>query len=75
MSAPVGAAVLVLALMGALIGLIVWGFTVDARTRRPSGSSLPLAAIPAVMIIGVLAALYQRIKQIRGGEEDAAAQY
>ena len=34
-----------------------------------------LAAIPVIVIIGVLAALYQRIKQIRGGEEDAAAQY
>ena len=34
-----------------------------------------LAAIPVVVILGVLMALYQRIKQIRGGEEDDAAQY
>ena len=72
---PVGAAVLVLALMGALIGLIVWGFTVDAADAPPIGVVIAIAAIPAVMIVGVLAALYQRIKQIRGGEEDAAAQY
>lgn len=72
---PVGAAVLILALMGALIGLIVWGFTVDAADAPPIGVVIGLAAIPAVMIIGVIVALYQRIKQIKGGEEDAAAQY
>lgn len=71
---PVGAAVLVLALMGALIGLIVWGFTIAPEEAPPIGVIIALAAIPAI-IIGVLTALYQRIKQIRGGEEDAAAQY
>ena len=34
-----------------------------------------LLAIPGVVIIGVLLALWQRIKQIRGGEEDAASKY
>ena len=72
---PVGAAVLVLALMGALIGLIVWGFTIAPEEAPPIGVIIALAAIPAIIIIGVLTALYQRIKQIRGGEEDAAAQY
>ena len=72
---PVGAAVVMLVMLGALIGLIVWGFTVDAADAPPIGVVIAIAAIPAVMIIGILAALYQRIKQIRGGEEDAAAQY
>ena len=72
---PIGAAVLILALMAALIALIVWGFTVAPEEAPPIGVIIALAGIPAVMIIGVLAALYQRIKQIRGGEEDAAAQY
>ena len=72
---PIGAAVLMLALMGALIALIVWGFTMDAADAPPIGVVIALAAIPAVMIVGVLAALYQRIKQIKGGEEDAASQY
>ena len=72
---PIGAAVLMLALMGALIALIVWGFTMDAADAPAIGVVIALAAIPAVMIVGVLAALYQRIKQIRGGEEDAASQY
>lgn len=72
---PVGAAVVVLAMMAAFIALIVWGFTVDAAEAPPIGVIIALAAIPVIVIIGVLTALYQRIKQIRGGEEDAAAQY
>ena len=72
---PVGAAVVMLVMLGALIGLIVWGFTVDAADAPPIGVIIAIAAVPAVMIIGILAALYQRIKQIKGGEEDAAAQY
>ena len=72
---PVGAAVVVLAMMAAVLALIVWGFTVDAADAPPIGVVIGLAAIPVIVIIGVLAALYQRIKQIRGGEEDAAAQY
>ena len=72
---PVGAAVVMLVMLGALIGLIVWGFTLDAADAPPIGVIIVIADIPTVMIIGILAALYQRIKQIRGGEEDAAAQY
>ena len=72
---PVGAAVVVLAMMAAFIALIVWGFTVSPEEAPPIGVIIGLAAIPMVVIVGVLAALYQRIKQIRGGEEDAAAQY
>lgn len=41
----------------------------------PLGLMLFLLAIPGVVIIGVLLALWQRIKQIRGGEEDAASKY
>ena len=72
---PIGAAVVILALMGAFIGLVVWGFTVDAADAPPIGVIIAIAALPAIIIIGVLAALFQRIKQIRGGEEDAASQY
>ena len=72
---PVGAAAVVLAMMAAFIALLVWGFTVSPEDAPPIGVVIALAAIPVIVIIGVLAALYQRIKQIRGGEEDAAAQY
>lgn len=72
---PVGAAAVVLAMMAAFIALIVWGFTVSPEDAPPIGVIVGLAAVPVVIIIGVLAALYQRIKQIKGGEEDAASQY
>ena len=72
---PVGAAVLVLAMLAAVIALIVWAFATDPADAPPIGMVIAIAAIPAVMMIGVLAALYQRIKQIKGGEEDAASKY
>ena len=72
---PVGAAVLVLAVLAAVIALIVWAFATDPADAPPIGMVIAIAAIPAVMMIGVLAALYQRIKQIKGGEEDAASKY
>ena len=72
---PVGAAVVVLVMMAAFIALIVWGFTTAPEESPPIGIVIAIAAIPVVVIIGVLAALYRRIKQIKGGEEDAAAQY
>lgn len=72
---PVLAAALILALMGGLIALMVWGFTISPEEAPPLGVIIALAAIPAVVILGVLLALFQRVKQIRGGEEDAASQY
>ena len=72
---PVAAAVLILALMGGLIALMVWAFTISPEEAPPLGVIIGLAAIPMVVILGVLLALFQRIKQIKGGEEDAASQY
>ncbi|MGN0985875.1 MAG: MerR family transcriptional regulator [Candidatus Enterenecus sp.] len=72
---PVAAALLILALMGGLIALMVWAFTISPEEAPPLGIIIVLAAIPAVVILGVLLALFQRVKQIRGGEEDAASQY
>ena len=73
--APVVVTLVMIALMGGLIGLILWGFSVDVEDAPPLGLIIFLIAIPVVIIFGVLGALFQRIKQIRGGEEDAAAQY
>ena len=70
--APFVAAAVTVALMGAAAGLVVWAVLSDPGAPR---GLLALAAIPVVVILGVLGALYQRVKQIRGGEEDAAAQY
>lgn len=73
--APVAAALVMLALMGGLVALIVWGFTISPEEAPPLGLILVLAAVPVVIILGVLGALYQRIKEIRGGEEDVASKY
>lgn len=73
--APILAAAAMVALMAGLIALVIWGFTTSPEEAPPLGVIVVLAAIPAVVILGVLGALLQRIKQIRGGEEDAAAQY
>lgn len=72
---PVMAALVFIALMVGLMVLLVWALTVDSTDAPPLGVTLFLIAIPVVVIIGVLLALRQRIKQIQGGEEDAATKY
>ena len=62
-------------LMAGIIALVVWGFSTSPEDAPPLGVVVILAAIPGVFIVGVLLALWQRIKQIQGGEEDAASQY
>lgn len=69
------AALAMIALMGALIGLFVWAFTLVPEESPPLPMMLFCCAVPAVVIIGVLIALVQRIRQIKGGEEDAASKY
>ena len=73
--APVAAALVMLVLMAGIIALIIWGFTTSPEEAPPLGLVLILAAIPLIIIVGVLLALVQRLKQIKGGEEDAASQY
>ena len=68
-------ALLTTALMAALIVLMVWGFTVDPAGTPPLALMIVLAAIPGVIILGVLLALFQRIKEIQRGEEDDAKNY
>ncbi len=68
-------ALLTTALMAALIVLMVWGFTVDPTDAPPLALLAVLVAIPGVVILGVLLALFQRIKEIQRGEEDDAKHY
>lgn len=72
---PVIAAAVFIAFMAGIIALMVWGFTIDAADAPPLPLVLFLVGIPGVVIVGVLLALVQRFKQIRGGEEDAASKY
>lgn len=74
----VGAVVMALlttVLMAALIALMVWAFTVDPADAPPLALLVVLVALPGVVILGVLLALFQRIKEIQKGEEDDAKNY
>ena len=70
--APLVAMSVMLVLMGAVAALFVWAFTVDPL---PLGIAVFIMAIPAVVCVGVILACIQRIKEIKGGEEDAARKY
>ena len=72
---PVIAALVFVGLMGLTIAFLVWACTVVPVDRPPLGLLIFLIAAPMVVIVGVVLALIQRIKQIQGGEEDAASQY
>lgn len=74
-AAPVAAALLFVALMVGVLSLCIWTYLTHPEEVPPLAVIVTLAAIPAVAVLGVLIALIQRLKQIRGGEEDAAAQY
>ena len=70
--APIIAAVVMILLMCLSMGFVAWAATVDPI---PFPMLLIIMAIPATVIAGVLLALKERMKQIEGGEEDAARKY
>ncbi len=73
--APVIVALLMTVLMAALIALMVWAFIHDPADSPPLPLVAVLVAIPGVIILGVLLALFQRIREIQKGEEDDAKNY
>ena len=68
-------AVLMTALMAGLIALMVWAFGTDPEGAPPLPLLAVLVMIPAAVILGVLLALFQRIREIRRGEENDAKNY
>ena len=68
-------ALLMTALMAGIIALMVWAFTTDPEDAPPLPLMAVLVAFPGVIILGVLLALYQRIREIQKGEEDDAKNY
>lgn len=74
-AAPVTMAVLTTVLMAGIIALILWGFLTDPADAPPLPLILLLAALPGGVILGVLLALFQRIKEIQKGEMDDAKRY
>jgi len=70
--APIISAITMIIIMIATIALLVWANTVEPL---PLVFIALIIAIPVVVIIGVLLALRDRMRQIEGGEEDAASKY
>ncbi len=73
--APVVISVLMIALMAAAAGIMLWGFSEAPEDAPPVILLLVLIAVPLLVIAGVLLALFQRIKEIEKGEVDDAKQY
>lgn len=73
--APVVVAVVMTALMAGVMALMIWAFTSDPAGAPPLPLIAVLVAIPAVVILGVLLALFQRIREIGKGEIDDAKNY
>ena len=69
--AALGGGIMVI-FMAAMIGITIWGSMEDPV---PIGFMLFMIGIPAAVIIGVIAALIGRVKEINGGEEDEASKY
>ena len=74
-AAAVAASLIMVAFMAGAMALMAWGFTVEPEEAPPLALMAVLIALPGVVILGVLYALYQRIREIQKGEEDDANNY
>ena len=74
-AAPVLAAILMAVLMAGLIWLFLWAFAVDPAGAPPLPVLALFVVIPAAVVVGVIIALVQRIREIEQGEEDDAKRY
>ena len=74
-AAAVAASLIMVAFMAGAMALMAWGFTVEPEEAPPLVLMAVLIALPGVVILGVLYALYQRIREIQRGEEDDAKNY
>lgn len=66
------AAVAFIFIMFACIGMLIWAFTQDPIPNLLFGVFM---MVPIIVILAVIVALLQRIKELEGGEEDAARKY
>lgn len=73
--APVATCVIMVLLMFAMIFVVAWSVTVDPQDAPP----IPFLAVaigsPAVVIVGVILAMTQRIREIGKGEMEDAKKY
>ena len=73
--APIVVAAGMVVTLAAVIGLFLWAFNEDPSAAPPMVLIVALIAIPALLICGVLFALFQRIREIGKGEIDDAKKY
>ena len=74
----IGAAIASAAMVTLMAGvslLLVWAFKTDPEEAPPLPVMVIIVAVPAVVIIGVLLSLIQRIYEIKRGEEDDARKF
>ena len=69
--AVLGALIVIALIAPALVG-ILWA---NGQSPLPPGILVLFVAVPVIVIVCIVAVLIQRIKEIKGGEEDEAAQY
>uniref|UniRef100_UPI002FE20EA0 hypothetical protein n=1 Tax=Dysosmobacter welbionis TaxID=2093857 RepID=UPI002FE20EA0 len=70
-----GASIVMSVLMAGLIWLFLWAFEVDPAGAPPLPVLALFVAIPAAVVVGVVIALVQRVREIERGEEDDARNY
>ena len=70
--ASITSAITMIIIMIATIALLIWGYIVEPL---PMIIFAIIVAIPVAVIVGILLALKERMKEIEGGEEDAASKY
>ena len=73
--APVIITALMVLLMGGIAGLLLWIILLGVEDAPPVLMLLVLALVPLVIIVGVVLALVQRIREIGKGEIDDAKNY
>lgn len=66
------AAVAFILIMFALVGILIWAYTQDPIPNLLFGL---IMMVPIIAVLAVIVALLQRIKELEGGEEDAARKY
>ena len=74
-AAAVSIAVVMILLMAGAMALMIWAFTAQPAEAPPLPLMVVLAALPGLVILGVLLALAQRIQEIGKGEIDDAKRY
>ena len=73
--APIVVAIVMSVLMAGLIWLFLWALGVDRAGAPPLPVLALFVAIPAAVVVGVVIALVQRVREIERGEEDDARNY